>query len=328
MNNKIKLHNTALIGTGYWGSIIFNSLSKLTKKKIYIFDINIQNSKLLKSKFKSKALIAKNFNEILRNKKIKNIILATHPSVNYKLGEKILNNKKNLFVEKPILNDIRKLKKLIYLAKRNKKILMGGYIYLYNSYIKKIKQIIESKELGIIRYIEIQRKNLGPIRNEVGSHIDLGSHDISILKYIFKDKLKLKSKIKRNILRKNISDITTLNLSIGKINCEIISSWLNPTKERKLLVVGTKKMLLFDEMKAKNKLKIFNKYAYYPKITKFKRNYISNKARIYKGKTKNIIIRETDSLKNELLHFELKSKNYKTPMTNGKFCLDILQLVI
>ena len=148
---------------------------------------------------------------------------------------------------------------------------MGGYIYLFNSYIKKIKKIIESKELGTIKYIETQRKNLGPVRNEVGSHMDLGSHDISILRYFFKNKLKLKNKIKRNILKNNISDITTLNISIGNIKCEIISSWLNPTKERKLLIVGSKKMLEFNEMENNHKLKIFNKYAFYPKITKFKK---------------------------------------------------------
>ncbi|MDA9662933.1 Gfo/Idh/MocA family oxidoreductase [bacterium] len=324
----IKLHHTALIGTGYWGSIIFNTLTKMSKNKIYVYDKDNQNSQLLNKRFPKQSKIAKSYDEILNNKKIKNIILATHPSVNFFLGKKALAAKKNLFVEKPLLNNKKKLSKLNIIAKKNKRILMGGYIYLFNSYIKKIKQIIESKELGSIKYIETQRKNLGPIRNEVGSHIDLGSHDISILKYFFKNKLKLKSKIKRNILKKNISDITTLNITIGKIKCEIISSWLNPTKERKLLIVGSKKMLLFDEMDKNNKLKIFNKYAYYPKITKFKKNYILEKARIYMGKTKNIKVNETDTLKNEILYFEKVCKKKMNPITNGKFCLDVLNLII
>ena len=86
-------------------------------------------------------------------------------------------------------------------------------------------------------------------------------------------------------------------------------------------------MMLFDEMEQENKLKIFNKYAYYPKITKFKKNYISNKARIYAGKTKNIKVKENDTLKKELLHFDYVSKYGKKPITNGEFCLDILKLV-
>ena len=324
MNN---IHKTALIGTGYWGSIIFNTLTKITNKKILVFDKNLENSNLLKKKFKNKTHIAKSFEEILNNKNIKNIILATHPSVNFNLGKKVLDNNKNLFVEKPIVSNIKKLRILIKCADFNKKVLMGGYIYLFNSYIKKIKSIIESKELGTIKYIEIQRKNLGPIRNEISSHLDLGSHDISIIKYLFNTKIKIKNIIKRNILKKNISDISSINLKVGKINCEITSSWLNPTKERKIMIIGSKKMLLFDEMNDSNKLRIFNKFAYYPKLSKFKKNYISNKARIYLGKTKNIKIKETDSLKNELNYFENVSKKNQKPITDGKFCLDILKLV-
>ena len=126
----------------------------------------------------------------------------------------------------------------------------------------------------------------------------------------------------------DIRPLVRLNISIGNIKCEIISSWLNPTKERKLLIVGSKKMLEFNEMENNHKLKIFNKYAFYPKITKFKKNYISDKARIYTGKTKNIKVRETDTLKNELLYFEKVSKKNITPITSGKFCLEVLKLII
>ena len=324
MNN---IHKTALIGTGYWGSIIANTLIRITKKKIIVYDKLKENSSLLKHKFKNRILVAKNYNEIFKNQKIENIILATHPSVNYNLGKKTFLFKKNLFVEKPIVTNPKQLSELIKLSKKNKKILMGGYIYLYNSYIKKIKTLIKKGELGQVKYIEIQRKNLGPIRNEIDSHFDLGSHDLSILKFLFNKKMKITNLIKRNILKKNISDITTINLNIGNIKCEIISSWLNPTKERKILIIGSKKMLLFDEMESKNKLRIFNKYASYPKITKFKDNYLSNVARIYLGKTKNINVKESDTLKTELIHFEKKAKLKSEPDTNGKFCLEILKII-
>ena len=241
------IHKTALIGTGYWGSIIAKTLTKITKKKIIVFDKKKQNSNLLKKKFKQ-IIIAKDINKILQNKNVENVILATHPSINFKLSKEVLKKKKNLFVEKPIVTNQNKLLKLIRLSEKNNKILMGGYIYLYNSFIQKIKSIIDKKQLGQIKFIEIQRKNLGPIRNEVDSHVDLGSHDISILKYLFKEKVIVKNIVKRNILKKNISDISSINLKIGQINCEIISSWLNPTKERKILIIGSKKMLVFDDV--------------------------------------------------------------------------------
>ena len=183
-----KLNETALIGTGYWGSIIFNTLSKITKKNILTYDLNTDNSSLLKKKFGSKVIVSKSIDQILENNFIKNVILATHPSVNFKLSKDALNNNKNLFVEKPILTNVKRLNQLVILAKKQKKIFMGGYIYIFNSYIKEIKKIIDSNILGNIKYIEIQRKNLGPIRNKVDAHVDLGSHDISILKYLFKKK--------------------------------------------------------------------------------------------------------------------------------------------
>ena len=322
-----KLYETALIGTGYWGSIIFNTLSKITKKNILTYDLNTDNSSLLKKKFGSKVIVSKSIDQILENNFIKNVILATHPSVNFKLSKDALNNNKNLFVEKPILTNVKRLNQLVILAKKQKKIFMGGYIYIFNSYIKEIKKIIDSNILGNIKYIEIQRKNLGPIRNKVDAHVDLGSHDISILKYLFKKKIKIQNIKKNNLLKKGISDISLITAQIGKIKCEIISSWLNPTKERKLLIIGSKKMLLFDEMNKTNKLKVFNKYAHYPKITKFKKDYISNKARIYEGKTKNYLIKETDTLKNELLHFQKMCKIKSKPITDGNFCLDVLRLI-
>ena len=86
-------------------------------------------------------------------------------------------------------------------------------------------------------------------------------------------------------------------------------------------------MLLFDEMESINKLKIFNKYAYYPLISKFMKDYTSNDARIYLGKTQNISVKETDTLKEELMHFEKKSIKNQQPITNGTFCLDILKII-
>ena len=123
------IHKTAIIGTGYWGSIIAKTFTKITKKKIIVFDKNKQNSNLLKKKFKQ-ILIAKNINEILHNKSIENVILATHPSINFKLGKEVLKKKKNLFVEKPIVKNQDKLLKLIRLAEKKKQN-FNGRIYIF-----------------------------------------------------------------------------------------------------------------------------------------------------------------------------------------------------
>ena len=113
---------------------------------------------------------------------------------------------------------------------------------------------------------------------------DLASHDISTIKYLFNEDIKVEKVLTYNLLKNNLSDISTISLS-KSIKVEIKSSWINPEKIRKLIIVGNKKMLQFDEMDHKNKIKIYDKYAEYPNISKFAKNFFTPKANIYLGKT-------------------------------------------
>jgi len=325
--NKSTVFHTALIGAGYWGSIIAKKLSCLTNKDIVIFDKKQKNCLTLKKKINN-LTISYNLNSIFLNKNIKNIIFATPPEFNYKLILKALNYKKNIFAEKPITKNIKQLKNLIKLSKKENKVLMGGYIYLFNPFIRKIKKILDQKKLGKLKFILMNRKNLGPIRNMVDAHLDLSSHDISILKYFFKNK-KLKIKIinKNCILKKNISDISSIKLTINSLPCSLNSSWLHPEKERKIIIIGSKKMLVFDEM-IDNKIKIYSKYASYPDINFNKNDIFSNKARIHLGKTTNIKVKENDSLTKEIKHFIYCCNNNKKPITSGEFCFDVLKNLV
>ncbi len=123
--------------------------------------------------------------------------------------------------------------------------------------------------LGEVQYISFSRKNLGPIRNDVDVDYDLTSHDLSIIKKIFNKLPKIKSHKKYSLLKKNISDISNLHLRLNNIDIDINNSWLNPTKERLIKIIGTKKMLSFNELDLEEPIKIFNQYAKYPKLDFF-----------------------------------------------------------
>ena len=190
MNSRInKTKNIAVIGCGYWGTIITNTLVKIGYKKIHIYDSNIQNSRTLKKKFKN-VLIQKKYNQILSNNEIKNIFFATPPSKNFKLVKLALLNKKNIFLEKPGVTKSKDLIKLQKISKKNKNIVMFGYVYCFNDYVKYIKNLLNKKKLGKLLYINFQRQNLGPIRNDVNVAYDLTSHDLSIILNLFKKKPK------------------------------------------------------------------------------------------------------------------------------------------
>ena len=313
----------AIIGLGYWGTIVTNTLVSMNIfRKIYIYDSDYGKSKILKKKFGSKVDYL-SLNEIKKNKQIKNIFLATPPKENFKILNSLIDFNKNILIEKPGLinsNHYKKIKKKLFL-KKNK--VSFGYIYIYNNYIRYIKKIIKSKELGKIRYINFQRQNFGPIRNKVSAAYDLATHDISILNFLFKKKIYLKRSINHDILGKKNFDISYLNLKSGEVKIDINVSWLNPEKIRKIIIIGSKKMLLFDEMNHNEPLKIYNNYVNFPKIEKFTKYYFNQSKYIFKGKSKSIKLKETKPLNNEILEF-LDNKNN---ITDINFSEDIIKII-
>ena len=177
-NKKQKI---VVVGSGYWGSIIINTLIGLGFKNIIIYDKSIKNKKIAKKKFKT-IKFENNFSNILNDKNILNIFVVTPPSVNLKIVKKLIFNNKNIFLEKPGFSNVKDINKIENYLKKSRSKLMFGYIYCYNSYIDKIKTILDKKILGEIQYISFSRKNLGPIRNDVDVDYDLTSHDLSIIK--------------------------------------------------------------------------------------------------------------------------------------------------
>ena len=325
ITRTIKTEKLAIIGCGYWGTIITKTLVNLGCTKIYIYDSNIKNSKTLKKNFRN-LIVIKNYNKILQNEKIKNLFFATPPSKNFNLVKKAILHEKRIFLEKPGVTKSFELSKLIKLNKKKDNHVMFGYVYCFNNYIKFIKDIILKKTLGKILYIKFQRQNLGPIRNDVDVSYDLTSHDLSILLYLF-DKLPKKiSHIKYALLKQNISDISNLHLKLNNIFIDINNSWISPTKVRKITIVGSKKMLLFDEIDLKNPIKIFNKYAKYPKIHEFKKKFFESKALIYLGKNFSPKIKSKPALSNEIEYF-LKMKKENRPITDFSFSLKILKFL-
>ena len=314
-----KNQKIAVIGSGYWGSIIIKTLIELGFKNIIIYDKSVKNKNIAKKKFKI-VKFENIFSNILKDNNILNTFVVTPPSQNLKIVTKLINNNKNIFLEKPgfdKINDLKKIEK--YLKKSNSKLIFG-YIYCYNEYIKKIKTILDRKILGEIQYISFSRKNLGPIRSDVDVDYDLTSHDLSIIKILFNKLPKIKSSEKYSLLKKDISDISNLHLTLGNINIDINNSWLNPTKERLIKIIGKKKMLSFDEMNLDAPIQIYNQYAKYPDLDFFDKGFLNSKALIYKGKSKSIKLNVTAPLINEIKSFF----NTKKPVTDIKFAKDIL----
>ena len=319
----MKKETIAIIGLGYWGTIVTNTVVSMNKfKKIYVYDNDNQRVINIKKKFGSK-IIYTTFNKIKNDHQINNVFLATPPKDNYKLLSTLIKKDKNILIEKPGLTNLSYYKNIKKEIKKSKSRLIFGYIYIFNDYIRYIKKIIDLNKLGKVKYINLQRQNFGPIRNKVSSVFDLATHDISILYYILNKKIILKNSINHDILGKKNYDISFLNLKSADIKIDINVSWLNPEKIRKMIIIGSKKMLLFDEMNIHEPIKIYNNYVAFPKIDKFTK-YIFNQSKyIFKGKSKSIRLKKTKPLNNEIIEFLKKKKN----ITDIRFSENIVKII-
>ena len=326
MNIKqFKKLNIGICGCGYWASNIIKSLEEEDFESVYVYDFDKKKLNNIKSKF-SFLKVCRTFND-LTSKKLDCVLLVTPTSTHFSLGKKILNKNLNLFIEKPSTLKSKDLSELIKLSKKNKTILMSGYIYIYNIYIQHIKKILLSKKLGNIKYMYFERSNLGPIRNDTSCLYDLASHDVSTALYLLKKKPKISYVKTFDFLKKNLFDISSVGLDFKNTKVEIRSSWLNPEKIRKIIIIGDKKMLQFDEMDPDKKIKIYNKYASYPDIKSFKKNFFTPKANIYLGKTYSPKINFVSPMKQELSHFFYCIKKKKKPVTSGDYGLKVLKLL-
>ncbi len=320
-NNKV-----VLVGAGYWGTNIAKNLVKLNKKFL-VCDLNKKKSNLLKKRFPNNIIVNNNFKKLLKEEKNNHFIFATPPSKNFKLIKLAIKNNKKIFIEKPGFKNTYQIQKLKKLFPQGVKNLTFGYIYLFNNYIKFLKKFINNKKNGKILYAKFQRQNLGPIRNDVNVSYDLSAHDISILIYLFGKKIKLINSNSYKILNNKISDISNLSFKVNNFYTDINNSWLNPDKIRRIILITTKKMLLFDEMKADEKIKIYNKYAVYPKLEKLKNNFFSKEAKIYDGLNFSPPIKENDPLFDEIKYFLSNKKTFINKFTNINFAENVLQIL-
>jgi predicted dehydrogenase len=323
--NKYKNIKIGIIGSGYWATNIIKTLEDSKIKNVFVFDSDYKQLLNTKNKFQF-IKIVNSLNDLLKLD-LECYFLVTPSSTHYKIAKKIILRSKDLFVEKPVGLNSKGVKELLRLSNIRRTIFMTGYIYNYNVYLKFIKKYIQSKKLGKIRYIYFERSNLGPIRNDASCLWDLAAHDISSSIFLLNENPKVISSYSYDFLKKDIFDISSVHLKSKSIDIEIKSSWLNPKKSRKIVILGEKKMLSFDELDLKNNVKIYNQYAKYPKTNKFKKSFFTPKANIFIGKTYSPKIKFKAPLKEEIFHFLECVKNRTKPLTDGKYAFQVSKII-
>jgi predicted dehydrogenase len=244
------------------------------------------------------------------------------------LAKQALQRNKHVLVEKPITSDVDSAVKLIEIAAQYKRKLMVGHTFKFNSGINKLRKLIRSGEIGKVYYIYSRRTNLGPIRKDIGAAGDLATHDISVFNYLL-DKSPISVSAKgQNYLGHELEDVSFITLTYpGKILAHMHVSWLDPKKVREIVVVGSKKMVNFDDLSPDAPISIYDKKVM---KKKFKQDYDSFREFqmiIHSGKVYIPKIKKEEPLKQECLHFVECIRKDRTPLTDGKDGLAVLKVL-
>ncbi len=306
----------AVVGCGNWGRNIVRNLNKLGVLNT-VCDIVPETLELLKKEHPS-VNTSSDINKVLSSSDVKAVAIASSAVSHYELVKKALLSDKDVFVEKPLALNIAEAEELVGLAVEKGRILMVGHILQYHPAVIRLKELVDSGDLGKVQYINSNRLNIGKVRTEENILWSFAPHDISTILMLLGEEPIAVTSFGGKYITRDVYDttLTTMEFSNG-VKGHVFVSWLHPFKEQKLIVVGTKAMAVFDDM-AGDKLSV------YPHKIEYKGGKIpvAQKAECYA-----VPVEAKEPLMEELSHFLECIKKRKQPRTDGEEGLRVLKVL-
>ncbi|KWT91567.1 Gfo/Idh/MocA family oxidoreductase [Candidatus Magnetominusculus xianensis] len=314
--NERNILHIGLVGLGYWGK---NTLRNLHELGVIHTACDIDPNLVSELKGNMPDIrFTTSFEDVLRNKDIKAVAISTPAVSHYELVRSCLLANKDVFVEKPLSLRSVEAVELTEIAARKNKILMVGHILHYHPAIIKLKELISMGTIGKIRYIYSNRLNIGKLRMEENILWSFAPHDISVILMIVGEEPLKVSATGGAYLNKGIYDTTLTTLQFSNdVKGHVFVSWLHPYKEQKLIVVGSKSMIVFDDV-AKDKLQLYN----------HKINWKDGKVPVAeKSEYQTVDFDSKEPLKEELRHFIECINLGSRPRTDGYEAIRVLKVL-
>jgi len=255
--------NVGLIGCGYWGPNLIRNFTKTKDCKV-VAVADQKPERLAAVRHLNPGMTTTTVaQELIESDSIDAIVIATPVSTHFPLAKACLQNGKHVFVEKPLTRTSDESRELIYLAERNSKVLMVDHTFIYSGAVRKLREIIDSGELGEIYYYDSVRLNLGLFQPDVNALWDLAPHDFSLLTYLVGKgpenvKASGSSPVRWNGWRRESIVYVTVELEDSAM-AHFHLNWLSPVKVRRTLIGGSRKMVVYDHLDTENQVKIFDK---------------------------------------------------------------------
>jgi predicted dehydrogenase len=312
-----------VIGAGYWGpNLIRNFFTNNDCDLIAVADLNEDRLRHFQNMYPS-LRITQDYHDLFQME-LDAVVVATPPATHYRIAKECLTNGLHALVEKPLTLESETAQELIDIAESKNLKLMVGHTFEYNAAVRKIKEIVDSGELGRIYYINSVRVNLGLFQNGLNVLWDLAPHDISIIRYILGcDPISVNAN-GYDCIFPSKHDVAYVTAEFpNRIMAHIHVSWLDPNKVRRTTIVGSEKMLVYDDIEPLEKIRIYDKGVDAPPYTD---SYADFQFSYRYGDVVIPHIQFTEPLRVETQHFiDCVLGRVEQPQSNGQVGLAVVK---
>jgi predicted dehydrogenase len=316
----------AVIGCGYWGVNYVRIFHEVIESRV-ISICDQRNARLYEvGRHFPGAKLATDIDDALNTEGVHAAVICTDATSHFEIARQCIEAGKHVLIEKPMATNSADAEKLIALAKEHGVLLMVGHTFLYNDGIKKLKECINQPNSGRIYYLYARRTNLGPIRHDVNVVWDLASHDIAIFNYLINAVPEWVSAVGSKVLLNSREDVSFISLgypdgTLGHIHV----SWADPHKVREVVVVGSDRRVVFNDLDALDRVRVFEKG-----VTPTPSEANSFGEYTFLMRDGDIISPRVDvsePLKNECLSFVKCIREGGHPLTDGNEGLEVIRVM-
>lgn len=316
--------NIGVIGLGYWGpNIVRNFIMNENIDKVICCDTSENQINKIKKIFHGIQTTI-DYMSIMKDPEIDAVAIVTPVDTHYKLAKIALEHNKHILVEKPFTSTAAQSEELLKIAKEKKRIVMVDHTFLYTSSVKKIKSLVASGEIGSIYYFDSVRINLGLFQRDVNVVWDLAPHDFSIMSYILDKKPVSLRAMGADHVGSGLEDIAYVHIDFGdNLIAHFHLNWLSPVKIRKILIAGSKKMIVYDDMENSEKIKIYSKGI----DVKDKEDEYKKLINYRIGDVFSPVLDNMEALKELIDDFISSIKNNTKPISSGEEGLKVVKIL-
>jgi predicted dehydrogenase len=317
--------SVGVIGCGYWGPLLVRNLKGVPNCQLKaICDVSESRLQHLKALYPEIEGVT-DYQQFLNGLGLDAVVIATPVKYHYPLAKASLLAGKHTFIEKPMASSSAECEELIEIAERTGLVLMIDHTFLYSAPVRKIAEIVEAGDIGDIRYINSRRLNLGLFQKDINVAWDLAPHDISIILHILGE-FPVTVNCQGNAhVTPHVEDVTNMSLLFRhKRFATIQSSWLEPRKIREMTIVGTRRMIVYDDLQTHEKIRIYDvrveRPPHYDTFAEFHYSY-------HYGDSYIPHIQQEEPLKMVCQHFVDCIENNTAPVTGGRQGLEMVRIL-